>query len=76
MCLDQKLAATDDGWAARQQQIYLASGLSYRGDVNRLGLQMFDRCRGGRTVAEALAGLEGINAGEALTVIRRSNTMV
>jgi hypothetical protein len=76
VCWEQRAAPTADGWQVRVNQFYLASGLAYRGDVDRQGMMLLDRCRGERTVREVLASLvepggAPLNTAGVLEVVRR-----
>jgi hypothetical protein len=54
---EQRLTPTAEGWEVQQHQLYVASGLSFRGDVDPRCLALVDRCRGERTVREVLDSL-------------------
>jgi hypothetical protein len=62
---EQRLKPTADGWEVFHSQLYLGTGLAYRGDASRQGLALVELCDGERAVGEVLSRLNAV-AGQSL----------
>jgi protein-L-isoaspartate O-methyltransferase len=72
---EQRLTPTAEGWQADRHQLYLRTGLAYRGDVDPRCVALVERCRGGETVRQALEALNEpgrppLDPGAALALVR------
>jgi hypothetical protein len=63
---EQRLTVTPTGWQVAQKQMFVTTGLSFRGDVDQACLALVDRCRGERTLREVLDGLAREGGGQPL----------
>jgi methylase of polypeptide subunit release factors len=76
VCQEQRLAPTADGWEVRHSLLAVATGLAYRGEMDRRGVALVDRCRGDKTVREVLdslaePGAPPLDPSQALAVVRQ-----
>jgi len=63
---ESRLTVAPDGWKLTQRQMFVSTGLSFRGDVDQTCLALVDRCRGERTLREVLDGLAKEGGGQPL----------
>ena len=69
------MSRTDAGWTVKEQQMFVSSGLGFRGDADDACVALMDRCRGDRSVREVLDDLarmsgQSLDQGMILRVIR------
>lgn len=73
---EQRLRPTPEGWEVRHSQLYVSTGLAYRGDADRQGLTLVGLCTGDRTVRDVLGCLAAAGGGslevrQALATVRQ-----
>lgn len=65
---ERRMTASPGGWQITQQQLFVSTGLAFRGNADQACLALVDRCRGELTVREVLDSLAKEGGGQSLDV--------